>query len=135
MTYDSFLETKIKRIEDAGFEIDQLNNILFDFQQHIVKKALKKGRFAIFANTGLGKTFMQLEWAKHVKEYTNKPVLLLNGTSDSTTPVEQSRELEPRLKNGKLIEFEEFEHITPNIQKKQGKAIMLEYSKFLSELS
>jgi pimeloyl-ACP methyl ester carboxylesterase len=60
-------------------------------------------------------------------------VLLLNGTEDRITPIELARDLEPRLKNCKLIEFEGFEHISPNIKKKQAKAIMLEYSRFLIE--
>lgn len=65
----------------------------------------------------------------------DKPVLLLNGTEDRITPIELARDLEPRLKNGKLVEFEGFEHISPNIKKKQGKAIMFEYSKFLSQMT
>ena len=61
------------------FDIDlkQLNNNLFDFQKHIVKIALKKGRFAIFADCGLGKTLMQLSWAEAVYNQTNQPVLIL----------------------------------------------------------
>ena len=51
--------------------------ILFDFQKFIVKRALKAGKYAIFADCGLGKTLMQLEWAKQVNKHTNKPVLIL----------------------------------------------------------
>ena len=50
---------------------------MFDFQKHIVKIALKKGRFAIFADCGLGKTLMQLSWAEAVYNQTNQPVLIL----------------------------------------------------------
>ncbi len=64
----------------------------------------------------------------------NKPVLLLSGTQDRVTPIELAKDLAPRLKNAKFVEFEGFEHISPNIKKKQGKAIMIEYTKFLSEL-
>jgi pimeloyl-ACP methyl ester carboxylesterase len=74
-------------------------------------------------------------YASCINSIGNKPVLLLNGTQDRVTPIELARGLELRLKNAKLIEFEGFEHISPNIKKKQGKAIMLEYSKFLSELT
>ena len=79
MKYEEFLESKIKRVQESGFDIDEseLNQSLFDFQRYIVKRALKAGRFAIFADCGLGKTFMQLEWAKQVTEYTDKPVLIL----------------------------------------------------------
>jgi hypothetical protein len=66
MTYTDFLETKKKKINESGFDVDdsKLNDKLFDFQRHIVKKALKVGKYAIFADCGLGKTFMQLEFAK-----------------------------------------------------------------------
>jgi hypothetical protein len=77
--YLEFLESKKKSIKASGFDVisEDLNSNLFDFQKHIVTTALKKGRYAIFADCGLGKTLMQLEWAKHVSEYTNKPVLIL----------------------------------------------------------
>lgn len=79
MNYEEFLLTKQKKIQDAGFDLpdDKLNKNLFDFQKHIVKKALKKGRYAIFADCGLGKTLMQLEWANQVAQHTNSPVLIL----------------------------------------------------------
>lgn len=66
-------------MSDCGFEIDesQLNKHLFDFQKHIVITALKKGKYAIFADCGLGKTLMQLEWANQVSQTTQKPVLIL----------------------------------------------------------
>lgn len=77
MNYEEFLQTKITKIQDVGFEVQEMNKNLFDFQKHIVKKALKKGRYAIFADCGLGKTLMQLEFANQVASYTNKPVLIL----------------------------------------------------------
>lgn len=77
--YLKFLESKKQNIEDAGFELNEskLNENLFDFQRFIVLKSLKKGRFAIFADCGLGKTLMQLEWSNQVVKKTNKPVLIL----------------------------------------------------------
>lgn len=79
MTYKEFLTKKIKSIDESGFDIqdEKLNKNLFDFQKYIVKTALKKGRYAIFADCGLGKTLMQLEWANQVNKNTNKPVLIL----------------------------------------------------------
>lgn len=79
MTYKEFLAKKIKSIDESGFDIkdEMLNNNLFPFQRYIVKTALKKGRYAIFADCGLGKTLMQLEWANQVNKNTNKPVLIL----------------------------------------------------------
>lgn len=77
--YSEFLETKKKRFIDSGFNIndESLNINLFDFQRYILKIALSKGRFALFADTGLGKTLMQLEWAYQVSEYTKNKVLIL----------------------------------------------------------
>lgn len=77
--YDEFLKTKYVKHNHYGFEIDitELNDKLFDYQRDIVKWALRKGKAAIFAGTGMGKTFMQLEWATQVFRHTNKPVLIL----------------------------------------------------------
>jgi len=79
MTYQDFLKTKQKNIVDSGFDIDEseLNTMLFDFQKFTVKRALKAGKYAIFANTGLGKTAMQCEWARHVADYKNGCVLIV----------------------------------------------------------
>ena len=79
MDYNDFIKSKIKKIVDSGFDINenQLNTNLFDFQKKIVKQALKKGKYAIFANTGLGKTLMQLSWAEQVQTHTNGIVLIL----------------------------------------------------------
>ena len=79
MNYNEFLETKTKSHISSGFDINEsdLNQNLFDFQKHIVKIALKKGRFSIFADCGLGKTLMQLSWAESIYNKTNEKVLIL----------------------------------------------------------
>lgn len=79
MEYKEFLKTKEKTFISSGFDIDEkeLNTNLFDFQRHIVKIALKKGRFALFEDCGLGKTLQQLSWANAVYNHTGKKVLLL----------------------------------------------------------
>jgi superfamily II DNA or RNA helicase len=75
--YVAFVNSKRKRLEDAGFVIDNLPEFLFNYQKQIVTSALKRGRFAVFAECGLGKTPMQLVWADKVAEHTGKPVLIL----------------------------------------------------------
>lgn len=79
MKYKDFLQTKQKAHIYSGFEVKDkdLNKNLFDFQKFIVKRALKAGKYAIFADCGLGKTLMQLEWAHQVVKNTGKPVLIL----------------------------------------------------------
>ena len=75
--YDSFLETKLIAPVISGFDVADLNPNLFDFQRVIVKWALRRGRAAIFADTGLGKTLMQTSWADAVHRETRKDVLIL----------------------------------------------------------
>ena len=60
MEYNEFLQQKIKTHQLTGFEIDEndLNKNLFPFQKFIVKRALKAGKYAIFADCGLGKTLI-----------------------------------------------------------------------------
>ena len=79
MDYQEFLQQKQKAHIQSGFdvELNELNKSMFDFQKFIVKRALKAGKYAIFADCGLGKTLMQLEWANRVNRETNKPVLIL----------------------------------------------------------
>jgi DNA modification methylase len=74
-----FLQTKQKTHILSGFDVDEkkLNNKMFDFQKFIVKRALKAGKYAIFADCGLGKTLMQLEWANQVCKETKSKVLIL----------------------------------------------------------
>lgn len=64
--YLSFLEAKAPVLPASGIEVtdDQIHPSLFGFQRDLVRWALRKGRSAIFATTGLGKTRMQLEWGR-----------------------------------------------------------------------
>lgn len=77
--YQAFLAGKRVNAPAVGFEVKlvELNRDLFDWQKDIVRWALRRGRAAIFADCGLGKTAMQLEWADHVYRRTLKPVLIL----------------------------------------------------------
>ena len=77
MNYDEFLKSKSFLLESSGFDANEVDEHLYPFQRDIVKWAIRKGRAAIFADCGLGKTIMQLEWAHKVYLYTNKPVLIL----------------------------------------------------------
>lgn len=75
--YEKFLEQKKISFLPSGFGVAELNPILFPFQDWITRRALQKGRFAVFADCGLGKTFIQLEWAQKVADHTKQPVLIL----------------------------------------------------------
>lgn len=76
MNYEDFLKSKEIRYDSCGFEPETDNPKLFQWQSDIVRWALMKGRAAIFADCGLGKTPMQLQWAQQVSEHTGKPVLI-----------------------------------------------------------
>jgi hypothetical protein len=75
--YLRFLEGKRHSIGEFGFDANYIPDIAFDFQKHIIERAVKKGRIAIFADTGLGKTLIQLSIAKNIINNTNKNVLIL----------------------------------------------------------
>ena len=75
--YQEFLKRKEKRHIHSGFDCEPKNKALKPFQRFIVKKALKAGRYSIFADTGLGKTLMQLVWAEEVRRETKKDILIL----------------------------------------------------------
>lgn len=77
LEYDRVLQKKRTSHKLSGFEAGTLNPKLFKFQEFIVRRALSAGKYAIFADCGLGKTFMQLEWAFRVSERENGPVLIL----------------------------------------------------------
>lgn len=64
--YQEFIERKMVSADMVGIEPPAINKKLFPYQADLVKWALRRGRAAIFADTGMGKTFMQAEWANTV---------------------------------------------------------------------
>ena len=93
MNYTDFIEQKTIRDVPTGIrDTDKitLHEKLFPFQRDIVKWALWRGRACIWADCGLGKTFMQLEWARIVNQYTEKPVLIIAplAVSEQTANIE-----------------------------------------------
>jgi len=87
--YQQFLKQKAFRHVEAGFTPDALDYPLFDYQEPIVRWALKRGKAAIFADTGLGKTIMQLAWADQVSKHTNGPVIVLAPLAVSSQTIEE----------------------------------------------
>ena len=137
MNYTEFLERKFKHVINAGFNVENLNPMLFDFQDHIVRLALKKGRYAIFADCGLGKTFMQLEWANRVVEKTGKSVLILCPLAVAGQTIEEGKHFNIpvfRYTNDELpiscIEIANYEQID-NIDASKYAGIVLDESSIL----
>jgi len=75
--YGAFLESKAQYGRDSGFEPVWMPDFLFDFQKALVEWAVRRGRAAILADCGLGKTACELVWAENVVRKTNGRVLIL----------------------------------------------------------
>lgn len=76
-SYAEFLARKSQVAGMAGFEPTHLPNFLFDFQRHLVEWAVRKGRAAIYADCGLGKSPMILAWADAIVRHENRPALIV----------------------------------------------------------
>lgn len=77
MEYKDFIEKKKHSIGNFGFNAVWFPEMAFDFQKYIIEKSVQKGRIGVFADTGLGKTLIQLSIAQNVVLHTNKKVLIL----------------------------------------------------------
>lgn len=75
--YETFLNSKRQFGADSGFDPVWMPDLLFPFQRDRVEWAVRKGRSALFADCGLGKTMMQLAFAENVARKTGRPVLIL----------------------------------------------------------
>ncbi len=89
--YGAFLARKSQLDSQSGFEPVWLPEFLFDFQRALIEWAVRKGRAAIFADCGLGKTPMQLVWAENVVRHTNKPVLILTPLAVAAQTVREAQ--------------------------------------------
>ena len=75
--YQKFLENKKHLLGSFGFEANYIPDMAFDFQREIIKRATLKGRMAVFADTGLGKTLIQISLAQNIVNHTKGKVLIL----------------------------------------------------------
>ena len=122
-TYEDFIKSKIVNYEASGFdiEIEELNPKLFDWQKHIVKWALAKGKCAIFADCGLGKTAMQLEWAFQVAKKTSGKVIIVAPLAVSAQTIQEGKKFDIHVVNVKtesdctvkITNYEQLEKINP----------------------
>lgn len=103
MQYEDFVASKRRAEVATGHNPSELNEHLFDFQHAIVTWAVRRGRAAVFADTGLGKTLMQLSWADEVATHTGGIVLILAPLAVSEQTIEQGSTFGidvRRVKNG-----------------------------------
>ena len=66
MEYSDYIKSKSASCPRVGIDHGPLSDVLFEWQAELVSRALHRGRFCLFTDTGTGKTLMQLEWAKHI---------------------------------------------------------------------
>jgi DNA modification methylase len=93
--YEEFIESKSKVVSHSGIHVESsdINPMLFPFQRDIVKWALGRGKAALFEDCGLGKSFQQLEWARHIPG----PVLILAPLAVASQTIAEGRKFHIEL--------------------------------------
>jgi hypothetical protein len=76
VSYGEYLTRKTQAGADHGFEPLFMPDMAFDFQKSLIEWSVRKGRGAVFADCGLGKTLMELSWAENVRLKTGGNVLI-----------------------------------------------------------
>jgi len=101
MIYEEFLSKKAFKIQESGFNLDPQLEIesLFPFQKTIVKWAVKRGRAAVFADTGLGKTYMQTAWSYAISQYSGNRVLIFAPLCVAPQTVTEAEKMGRQLKS------------------------------------
>ena len=125
MKYSEFIKQKKISHKFKGLNIqeNELNENLFDFQKFIVMRSLKNGRHCVFADCGLGKTIIQLEWAQQIVKAKNKPVLILCPLAVSGQTIREGEKfgIEVERFGGKttpgiyITNYEQLDHIDPSL--------------------
>ncbi len=138
MNYESFLISKEMTSKNYGIHVDMksINPILFDFQKSIVQWACKKGKSAVFADCGLGKTFIQLEWARLISDTS----LIIAPLCVAKQTIMEAKKIgivvnfvrsSDEITNGiNITNYEMVEHFTDNVD-----AIVLDESSILKSIS
>lgn len=119
LDYIEFLQSKRKTHVLSGFHVHEieLNANLFPFQKFIVKRALKAGKYAIFADCGLGKTLMQLEWSYQVAKETQHKVLVLAPLAVVAQTIQEGQKFGIDMTNIDVINYEQIDNIDCSIYK------------------
>ena len=140
--YTSFVNSKRLLKQSDGVRIDPaaIHSMLFPFQKAQVAWACRKGRCAIFADTGLGKTFMQVEWARLMCGSTGRALIVAPLTVARQT-VRESRKIgvdvqyarhQSELLGERIVitNYEMIEHFDPA----EFQAVVLDESSILKSL-
>lgn len=136
-SYQEFLKTKRIIVATVGKDVkpEDVNPTLFPFQRDLVVWACHKGRAAIFADTGLGKTRMQLEWARLMGVKT----LILAPLSVAKQTIREGEKIGVKVSYSRdgsaddqitITNYEMVEHFKPD----QFEAVILDESSILKAL-
>jgi hypothetical protein len=122
--YQEFLQTKQHSNIDYGIQAKFIPDAMFDFQKYVSEYAIKKGRCAVFLDTGLGKTIIELTTAQNYVKHTNKPVLIITPLAVADQHLKEAQKFGiedvEHTKNGKyskkivLINYERLHYLNPN---------------------
>lgn len=124
MTYTEFISKKKHSSINYGFDYEYLSDQMFDFQKYVAEYAIKKGRSAVFLDTGLGKTLIELMIAYNYVLKTNKRVLIITPLAVANQFITEAEKFGiadvEHTKNGKytkkiiLINYERLHYVLPD---------------------
>ena len=119
--YQDFINNKQHVAGNHGFEPLYMPDSLFDFQKYLVEWSIRKGRGAVFADCGLGKTLMQLVWAENVVRKTNGKVIIFTPLAVSVQTEKEAQKfgIDAKIFDGKtykitLCNYEKLHLLDPN---------------------
>ncbi len=122
MNYEQFLKSKAIPDNSCGFKPVWMPKFLFDFQRMLVDWSVARGRAAVYADCGLGKTPMQLVWAQNVVQQTNGKVLILCPLSVSPQTIKEGEKFDIKVhrswkgeskKGINITNYERLKHFNP----------------------
>lgn len=90
-SYRAFIASRAGRGQMSGFEPRPINDMAKTHQQAALDFALRRGKSAAFLDTGLGKSFIELEFARQCAEETGKPSLILTPLAVAGQMVREGR--------------------------------------------
>jgi len=94
MDYENFIKNKKHTSGQFGFEPIWFPEIAFDFQKEVISRAIRKGRIAPFADTGLGKTLISLSIAQNIVLKTGKKVLILTPLAVAFQFIDEAKKID-----------------------------------------
>jgi len=138
MNYEKFLNEKIIKHENKGIDKKyKTNKNLFNFQKDITNWAVKKGKACIFADCGMGKTLMQLDWADIISKATDKNVLILAPLAVNLQTINEGKKFNIKISSYKdktksdkihIINYEQLDNIDSNYIKNLAGVVLDESS-------